>query len=154
MYSLTEDVWYKENVDNGSQPTADELEAVRSDSFVDLVLVEEEEGKESTEWVVTGLLDYSKLMEVMGEDLLSSLDSGVNTEALAELQLQVVMTFDKETQALKTMSCTCDEENLSKFEISGGSIDVLEFSFTFRDASDLVIEIPAEVKESAVENTL
>ena len=155
VYTLSEDVWYKTTTDmeSVSQPSVEEFKNVRAESFTDLVLVEEEEDEESTEWVVTGILDYSKIMELLGEDLISSLDDNVDTDALAELQMQVVMTFDKETETLKTMKCTCDEENLQKFEIEGGSIDVFEFSITFHDTTDLVVEIPAEVKENAIEES-
>lgn len=155
VYSLSEDVWYKSPADTESvsQPSSGEMQELRAESFIDLVLVNEED-EEATEWVVTGILDYSKIMEVMGDDLLSSVGStGVDTEALADLQLQVVMTFDRETETLKTMECTCDEENLQKFEMDGGSIDAFNFTFTFYDATDLIVEIPAEVKENAIDSS-
>lgn len=154
-YTLTDGTWYKEAMSEEelSHPSEEEVQSIRAESFTDLTLVEDE-NEENTEWIVTGVLDYSKIVELFGDNLTESMGTAIDTDIFSDFKMQVEMTFDKETHELKTIKCVSDEENLNKLALDGVSYDALEIFITLNDTTDLVVEIPEEVKTTAVEYTL
>lgn len=151
-YTLTDKTWYKEKISDEEllDVSEDKINKLRSEAFTDLVLVENED-KESTEWVVTGIIDYSNIMEALGSQMSDLAGDSVETSSLSELRLQVEMTYDKETQKLKSMKCSCSEENLDEMSTNSVTYEAYEFTYIIHDTDDLVVEVPEDVKTSAIE---
>lgn len=147
-YDEDSDSWTKSDLDSSSFDFSVVDNKFDTDLFDNLTLAKIESKDE--DYTVKGTISYKKLEDLFGDEL-DNLSDTVDTDDLDldKLSFNVIMTFDRNSKLMKTMSYSVDAK---AFNSDNYTINKFEISITLNSINKTDdLSIPKDVTKNAVE---
>lgn len=147
-YDEDSDSWIKSDLDSSSFDFSVVDNKFDTDLFDNLTLAKVESKDE--DYTVKGTISYKKLEDLFGDEL-DNLSDTVDTDDLDldKLSFNVIMTFDRNSKLMKTMSYSVDAK---AFNSDNYTINKFEISITLNSINKTDdLSIPKDVTKDVVE---